>query len=536
MSCAKNPGTFFLSLKDQKSLYDVLYDAKKVLDKYNITFWAAEGTLLGALRHKGLIPWDDDVDIGMKLQDREKIQNIPVSAWESHNLVFAKHWLGFKIFRKNGKYVPNNEEFPYKYPFVDVFIFKKYKKKWGFVKDEKEAKWHHRCYTEWPDTVFNDSELFPLKLHNFDFPHGTRQIPVAQDSTGFLTRNYKGWETVAYTNSWNHKTEQTVKTVCKYPIEKVRQAENEFFNSKVGLLKDNKNAKHLKRYVDHVYIINLKHRKDRRTHIRQQMKYLGFKTSEFSFITATDRTWKSQQSGFEELGFNENQLPKKGFLSNGKISRVNSGEGKRSQHVLDRYGLIRKRISSKIDRNKGLAEVAVTLSHARIWKEIADHTSKKSRFLILEDDACISTTFPDSNFKDLITKSNRLYPSKELVLLGYCYPENTKSFKDLQGPHNYLETGQYYCMQSYIVTPRIAQLMLDNIFPIDNPVDELFQKKIIMDNAVVFHVPLFNQSPEEGATSDIQHQGDITGEMANTDSMKFGVCFKESPQRKNKNI
>ena len=49
---------------------------KKVIEickHYNLHYYALGGTLLGAIRHKGFIPWDDDIDIGLPRDDYEKL-------------------------------------------------------------------------------------------------------------------------------------------------------------------------------------------------------------------------------------------------------------------------------------------------------------------------------------------------------------------------------------------------------------------------------------------------------------------------------
>ena len=49
--------------------YEILKAVVEVCDRHQLKYWLMCGTLLGAVRHKGFIPWDDDVDICMELKD-----------------------------------------------------------------------------------------------------------------------------------------------------------------------------------------------------------------------------------------------------------------------------------------------------------------------------------------------------------------------------------------------------------------------------------------------------------------------------------
>lgn len=70
----------FLVTKERKKLWAILIDLLIQFDiicrKHNLKYVALGGTLLGVVRHRGFIPWDDDIDVGMPREDYEKFLEI----------------------------------------------------------------------------------------------------------------------------------------------------------------------------------------------------------------------------------------------------------------------------------------------------------------------------------------------------------------------------------------------------------------------------------------------------------------------------
>ncbi|WP_073346885.1 LicD family protein [Bacteroides congonensis] len=76
----KTPTTSTINIQDvqaiQLRLKNILFIIDDICRKHNLRYYLIAGTLLGAQRHKGFIPWDDDADIGMPRTDYETfIQN-----------------------------------------------------------------------------------------------------------------------------------------------------------------------------------------------------------------------------------------------------------------------------------------------------------------------------------------------------------------------------------------------------------------------------------------------------------------------------
>lgn len=103
----------------QQILYQILYMLDDFCTVHHIRYFLVGGSLLGAVRHQGIIPWDDDIDVGMERSEYDRFvrlfqQNRPegyslltIDNTEGYTLPFAKVALEGTLQREVSKNVPS---------------------------------------------------------------------------------------------------------------------------------------------------------------------------------------------------------------------------------------------------------------------------------------------------------------------------------------------------------------------------------------------------------------------------------------------
>ena len=113
----------------QEVLLELLAEFDRVCRKNDIKYILFAGSALGAIRHHGFIPWDDDLDVALLREDYDKLMKLDSSEWNTAYYMqceYSEHWpLYFSKLRKNNttcleKYHPKDNEI-HQGIYIDIF-------------------------------------------------------------------------------------------------------------------------------------------------------------------------------------------------------------------------------------------------------------------------------------------------------------------------------------------------------------------------------------------------------------------------------
>jgi len=140
------------------ALYQLMKDVDMVMNKHGLEYWIEGGTLLGAVRHKGIIPYDDDLDIEINEKDIEKLPTV------LHDL----NKLGYHVYtdlknidvtKLSWIQVVNRDKCSNKEHGIDIFVV--------IFNDENSRFKNEAAQDFFGHKTFTKSEIYPLKKYQF---------------------------------------------------------------------------------------------------------------------------------------------------------------------------------------------------------------------------------------------------------------------------------------------------------------------------------------------------------------------------------
>jgi phosphorylcholine metabolism protein LicD len=155
-------------------LYQMMKDIDELFTKEQIEYWAIGGTLLGAVRHCGIIPWDHepDLDIGIHRNQFDALLKLQPKLDKLGYILLPTSCNSFwQLFNKN---TPRN------FPYMDIFIFNN--------KDNYDV----FAYTIYYGRAYLlRSEIYPIQRMKF----GSYFINCPFNPHPYLNSYYKDWQT-----------------------------------------------------------------------------------------------------------------------------------------------------------------------------------------------------------------------------------------------------------------------------------------------------------------------------------------------------
>lgn len=205
------------------TLYQMMKDVHDVLETVGIQYFADSGTLLGLIRHKGIIPWDDDLDICIAQRERAIFlqKAVPLLKLLGYNVKMG-NMIVINATSKMIKLLPGE-----KYPGCDIA---------GVVEHKENFQVPQETYADWPPIKKKD--LGTVRL----YPFGSFHIWGPENPIPYLDAMYgKNWSKLAWKGDDHQYTDHRGASRKPFSIATYTPGQP------VGPLKDNR------RYIEREY-------------------------------------------------------------------------------------------------------------------------------------------------------------------------------------------------------------------------------------------------------------------------------------------
>lgn len=429
-----------------KLLYQIMYDVHQILVNNGLKYWADGGTFLGAIRHSGIIPWDDDLDIGILSKDIKNFLALEKD-FEKCGYSICKVWFGYKIFyTQKKKIVVHGEEQCYSFPFIDVLPYRKFQ-------DGKYRLSLKAGRDAWPKEVWDEKDLFPIEEYEF----GDFNILGPKNHQKYFDKYYgKDWNTVAY-REYDHEKEETVESVKVKLTDSMRKPAEP-----TDKIRNRECVKSCLKKSKTIISPNFWKKNDTKNCARSGGCYNNFDIKMGVYVI----NCAMHKERYEK--FKKNALKAKV-----NACRVPCVLGKKFTQKLMCDMIKNKIVAPKADMTT--VEISINMSHYNCWKKLIN--SCEDYALIFEDDVELKQDFIE-NINLIMSKLEKIdyHDFSILHLYNGNWAGTDKSHKFITrvapGISIVQETEQYNAAASaYIISRKYAEFLMNRFFPIKIPQD-----------------------------------------------------------------